>query len=227
MSALLVAGCGVAGGAVGVLLPVDVTPSEDGRTVAGGPTPMPSTVVASRWGQAMLLATAGLWAALAARVGESWVLPADLAVTTALVALTVVDLRCQLLPRRIVYPAFVVTLALLGLAAALTGDGDALVRAVLCAGGAYVGFLVLRLVNPAALGGGDVTLAALIGLILGYRSVIAVLSGLALGAILAAAFALGALASRRARPDTALSYGPFLALGAVVILLAGPGGLGG
>jgi leader peptidase (prepilin peptidase)/N-methyltransferase len=227
VSPALVAGCGVAGGVVGVLLPVDVTPSEDGRTVADGPRPMPATVVRTRWGQAMVLTTAGLWAAMAARVGESWVLPADLAVTAALVALTVVDLRQRLLPRRIVGAAFLLTLALLGLAAAATSDGDALVRALLCAAGAYLGFLLLRLVNPAALGGGDVTLAALLGLILGYRSVAAVLTGLALGAILAAGFALGALATGRARPDTALSYGPFLAAGAMVILLAGPGGLGG
>jgi hypothetical protein len=47
-----------------------------------------------------------------------------------------------------------------------------------------------------------------------------VLTGLALGAILAAGFALGALATGRVRPDTALSYGPFLAAGAMVILLA-------
>jgi len=223
----LVAGCGVAGAAVGVVLPVDVTPSDDGRTVAAGPQPMPSTVIRTRWGEAMVLTTAVLWAALAARTGESWVLPADLAVTAALVALTVVDLRQRLLPRRIVGPAFLLTLALLGLAAAPTGDGDALVRALLCAGAAYLGFLLLRLVKPAALGGGDVTLAALLGLILGYRSVTAVFTGLALGAILATAVALGALATGRVRPDTALSYGPFLAAGAIVILLAGPGGLGG
>jgi leader peptidase (prepilin peptidase) / N-methyltransferase len=227
VNAALVAGCGVAGGAVALLLPVDVTPSEDGRTVAAGPTPMPSTVLRTRWGQAMVLVTAGLWAALAARVGGSWVLPAELAVTAALVALTVVDARHQLLPRRIVGPAFLLALALLGLAAAATGAGDALVRALLCAAGAYLAFFVLRLVNPRALGGGDVTLAALLGLLLGYRSVLAVLSGLALGAILAAVFAVGALATRRARPDTALSYGPFLAAGAMVLLLAGPGGLGG
>ena len=227
MNAALVAGCGIAGGAVAVLLPVDVTPSEDGRTVAAGPKRMPATVLRTRGGQAMMLATAAVWAALAASIGASWVLPADLAVAAALVALTVVDLRQRLLPRRIVGPAFLLTLALLGLAAALTNDGDALVRALLCAGGAYLGFLVLRLVNPAALGGGDVTLAALLGLILGFRSVTAVLIGLALGAALAAVFALGVLATRRARPDTALSYGPFLAAGALVVLLAGPGGLGG
>jgi leader peptidase (prepilin peptidase)/N-methyltransferase len=223
----LVAGCGAAGGAVAVLLPVDVTASDDGRTVAAGPRPVPGTVLRARWGQAMVLVTAGLWAGLAARVGESWVLPADLAVSAGLVALTVVDLRQRLLPRRIVVPVGLLTLALLGLAAGLTNDGDALVRAVLCAAGAYLAFLLLRLANPGALGGGDVTLAALLGLILGWRSVTAVLYGLALGAVLAAVFALGLLASRRAGADTALSYGPFLAVGALVVLLAGPGGLGG
>ena len=78
--------------------------------------------------------------------------------------------------------------------------------------------------NPAALGGGDVTLAAVLGLALGWHSVEAVVVGLGVGAILAAVFALLAFAARRVRADTALSYGPFLAAGALLILLANPSG---
>jgi leader peptidase (prepilin peptidase)/N-methyltransferase len=102
--------------------------------------------------------------------------------------------------------------------------GDALTRAVLCAVAAFVVFALLRLVNPAALGGGDVTLAAVLGLTLGWQSVDAVLAGLGLGAVLAAVFALAGLATRRLRRDTPLSYGPFLAAGTLVVLLAAPSG---
>ena len=224
MNPALVAGCGVAGAAVAVWLPVDVVASEDGRTVADGPRPAPDTVLRRGWGRAMILGTAALWAGLAARLGGSWELPAYLLVGAGLVALTVVDLRQRLLPRRIVAPLGAATLALLGLAAGLTNDGDALVRAVLCAAGAYVAFFVLRMLNPGALGGGDVTLAALLGLALGWRSVEAVLSGFVAGVLLAAVFALAALAARRVRADTALSYGPFLAAGAMVVILAAPSG---
>ncbi len=224
MNPALVAGCGVAGLAAGVWLPVDVTASEDGRSVAEGPRPATDTVLATTWGRCMVLATGGLWAGLAIAYGPVWPLPAFLAVAAGLVALTVVDLRQRLLPRRIVWPLFGLTLALLALAALIDGAGDALLRAVLSAVVAYGAFFVLRLLNPAALGGGDVTLAAVLGLALGWHSADAVIAGLGLGAILAAAFALLAFAARRVRADTALSYGPFLAAGALVILLANPSG---
>jgi leader peptidase (prepilin peptidase) / N-methyltransferase len=224
VTAALIAGCAVAGALVAVGLPVDVVPSEDGRTVAAGPSAIPTTVLRSGWGRLMMLTTAGLWAGLAARFGAVWQLPADLAVAAGLVALTVVDLRYQLLPRRIVLPLGAVALGLFALAAAATGAGDALTRAVLCAVAAFVVFALLRLVNPAALGGGDVTLAAVLGLSLGWQSVEAVLAGLGLGAVLAAVFALAGLATRRLRRDTPLSYGPFLAAGTLVVLLAAPSG---
>ena len=224
MTAALVVGCGVAGAVVGVWLPVEVEPSEDGRTVAAGPWPIPTMVLTRTWGRVMVLATAGVWAGLAARFGAVWELPADLVVGAGLVALTVIDLRYQLLPRRIVVPLGVGALALYGVAAAATGAGDAFTRAVLCAVAAFVLFAVLRLVNPSALGGGDVTLAAVLGLTLGWQSVDAVLAGLGLGIVLAAAFALAGLATRLLRRDTALSYGPFLALGTLIVLIAAPSG---
>jgi leader peptidase (prepilin peptidase) / N-methyltransferase len=224
VTAALIVGCGVVGALVGVWLPVDVVPSEDGRTVAAGPFAVPATVLHEPWGRAMVLVTAGLWGGTAASFGAVWQLPAQLVVGAGLVALTVVDLRYQLLPRRIVRPVGVGALALFGVAAAATSDGDALVRAVLCAAAAYVAFAVLRFANPAALGGGDVTLAAVLGLALGWQSVDAVLAGLGLGVVLAAVFALAGLAARRLRHDTPLSYGPFLALGTVIVLLAAPSG---
>lgn len=224
MNVALVAGCCVAGAAVGVVLPVEVVPSEDGRTAASGPRPAPAWTLGTVGGGATVLATAALWGALAARVGARWVLPADLVVAAAAVALTVIDLRHRLLPRRLIGAAFVATLAVLVLAAAATGDGDALLRAVACALGAWVVFFVLRFVNPRGLGGGDVNLAALLALVLGWDAVEAAVVGLATGAVLAALFAVIALAARRVRVDTTLSYGPFLVVGALLILLAAPDG---
>ena len=185
---------------------------------------MPAVVVRSGWGRVMILATAALWGALAARVGTAAVLPAYLVAGAGLVALGVVDLRSQLLPRRIVVPVGVATLGLLAVAAVATPDGAALLRAIACGAGAYACFAVLRFVSPRSLGGGDVNLAALLGLTLGWRSVDAVLLGLGAGAVLAAAFALGGLASRRLRLDAALSYGPFLIAGALLVLLVAPDG---
>jgi len=69
-----------------------------------------------------------------------------------------------------------------------------------------------------------VSLTAVLGLALGWQSVDAVLAGLGLGIVLAAAFALAGLATRLLRRDTALSYGPFLALGTLIVLIAAPSG---
>jgi leader peptidase (prepilin peptidase)/N-methyltransferase len=224
MTVALVAGCCVAGALLGAWLPVDVVPSEDGRTVADGPRAAPAVVLRSRWGRAMVLATAALWGALGARVGAVEVLPAYLVAGAGLVALTVIDLRHQLLPRRIIVPVALATLGLLAIAALATDDGAALLRAIAGAAGAYLVFAVLRFVSPRSLGGGDVNLVALLGLILGWRSVDAVVVGLGAGAVLAAVFALAGLASRRLRLDAALSYGPFLVAGALVVLLVAPDG---
>ena len=76
-------------------------------------------------------------------------LPAYLVAGAGFVALTVVDLRHQLLPRRIVAPVFAATLVLFGVAALATSNGDALLRAVACAVVAYLVFAVLRFVSPA------------------------------------------------------------------------------
>jgi leader peptidase (prepilin peptidase)/N-methyltransferase len=220
----LVAGCCAAGAALGPFLPVGVTASDDGTVVVDGPRPVPHVARRSPWGLAMILATATLWGAFAARVGWSWALPAYLVLSAGLVALTVIDLRDQLLPRRLILAVGILSAALLGVAAARTGTGDALLRAGISAAGAYLVFFALRFVNPRALGGGDVNLAALLGLALGWYSVRTVLLGLASGMVLAALFALGALAARRVRADTAFSYGPFLIAGAVLILLVAPDG---
>lgn len=224
MSAALIVGCGLAGGAAGAVLPVDVVASPDGRTVAEGPRPMPRRVLGRWWGRAMIIASGALWAGFAARIGASWELPAYLALSAGLVTLTVVDLRHQLLPRRVVVPTLTATIAGLGVAAVATTDGAALLRALACAAGAYLAFGLLRLVNPGALGGGDVTLAGLLGLALGWFSVAATILRLALGAILAAGYALVALATRRISRSTTLTYGPFLIAGALVVLFAAPDG---
>ncbi len=68
---------------------------------------------------------------------------------------------------------------------------------------------------------GDVKLAAVLGLFLGRSVAVAILSGVLIGAIVGAAVMarVGVEEGRK----TAVPFGPFLALGGVIGLLAGPG----
>jgi len=82
--------------------------------------------------------------------------------------------------------------------------------------GAFIFFFGLALVTRGGIGGGDATLAAFIGLTAGFPRGLRALSW---GALLAGAFALGLLLSRRGTLKTPIPYGPFLALGEALALL--------
>jgi leader peptidase (prepilin peptidase)/N-methyltransferase len=128
-----------------------------------------------------------------------------------LVALSWHDIRRRVIPNRIVLPAWLVVLG-----AQLLLHPSQWSEWVIASGTAAGGFLVLALLYPAGMGMGDVKLVGLLGAALGS----AVLSGLFVGTLLAAVFAVALLVrdGRAARKAT-LPYGPFLAAGAVVVLL--------
>ncbi len=76
-------------------------------------------------------------------------------------------------------------------------------------------FFLLAIIGRGALGMGDVKLAGVIGMMLGYPDVMtALLAGALLGGV--AAFAL--LATRRATRKTAIAYAPYLACGALLTI---------
>lgn len=79
-------------------------------------------------------------------------------------------------------------------------------------------FLLLAIIGRGALGMGDVKLAGVIGLMIGYPSVF---WALVIGALVGAGAALILLLSRKATRKTAIAYAPYLAIGAFVILWAG------
>ncbi|WP_308127937.1 A24 family peptidase [Modestobacter italicus] len=158
-------------------------------------------------------------AAVTLRFGWSAQLPAWLWFVAVGLLLAVVDLREQLLPNRVLLPGLAGGVALLALAAAVEGDWAAWGRALLAGAAAFAVLLGMALVSPSGLGMGDVKLAGLLGLFLGWLGWPVVLAGFFLGFLLQALVGLGLLAARRVGRSTGLPFGPALLVGALLAAL--------
>lgn len=130
------------------------------------------------------------------------------------VALAVIDIRAHRLPHAIVLPSYPIAWILLGLASIGSGDGGAYLRALIGMAAMFAFYLVLRLVQPGGLGGGDVTLAGLIGLLLAYLGWSPLLVGVLAGFLTGGLFSLAAIAVRRADRRTRIPFGPWMLVGA-------------
>jgi leader peptidase (prepilin peptidase)/N-methyltransferase len=145
--------------------------------------------------------------------------PHDIALGLILVAVLVpvalIDFDHRIIPNRIMLPAAIAAVAI-GLVTHPAGVPEQLI-----AGAAAGGFLlVFALAYPRGMGMGDVKLAAVLGLFLGRSVAVALLVGVSLGAVVGGLIMarVGVAQGRK----TAVPFGPFLAVGGVVALLAGP-----
>ena len=202
VAAVLGLGVGDAANRVAARLP---RPREDGR---GHAVRRPVVEL----GTALLFGLTGL------RFGLSWELPAFLFLAAAGVLLTVVDVQHNLLPDRVTLPAIGGGAGLLAVAALGTGEWTALLRAGLGAVVLFVVFLVLALISPRSLGMGDVKLAGLLGLYLGWLGWPVLVVGAAAGFVVQAVLALGLLVTRRIGLRGELPFGPAMLLGAALAI---------
>lgn len=167
------------------------------------------------------LATATVFVLLGWQIDWRLALPGFLVLGAALVALTAIDLRLQRLPREIVYVAFGLGVPWLVADALVEGEPERVVTLVL---GAVIALGVFVLIYVGARGGfgeGDVRLAPLLGAYLGWFDLWHVAVGLFLGFVFGALVGVVGMATGRAGRKTALPFGPFMALGALVGVLAG------
>jgi leader peptidase (prepilin peptidase)/N-methyltransferase len=167
--------------------------------------------------------TALLFVAVAARLGPTWALPAYLYLAAVSVALALIDIDVRRLPNAIVLPSYLVGALLLVPPAVAGADWWPLGRGLLAMvvlGGLY---LALATAYRGGMGLGDVKLAALLGLYLGWLGWTPVLVGTFAGFLLGGGFGVVLLAARRADRRTAVPFGPFMLAGALLALfLAGP-----
>ena len=168
----------------------------------------------------MELATAVLFGAMAWRFGAHWELGAYLVLVAALVALTAIDLRTQTLPRRIIYAAAVGAVPFLVAGALVAERAQRLGWAGFGAAVALAFFGLLYLGWRDGMGDGDVRLAPLLGAHLGWIGPLHVPVGLFLGFLSGALVGIVLLARGKGR-KMQIPFGPFMALGAVVMILWG------
>ena len=160
------------------------------------------------------LATAVLLALTVAVLGANQDVWLGLAFVLLLVPVTVIDIDFRIIPNKLMIAGTIVALVIL----ALTRPDD--IPEHLIAGFAAGGFLlVAAIAYPAGMGMGDVKLAFVMGLFLGREVGVAMLVGLFAASIVGVAIMArkGTAEGRK----TAIPFGPFLAFGGIVGLLAG------
>jgi len=138
-----------------------------------------------------------------------------LVLVAVLVPIALIDFDHRIIPNKITLPAAAAAVAI-GVALDLKGVPEQLIAGA-AAGGFLLAFL---LAYPRGMGMGDVKLAVVLGLFLGRSVAVAILAGV-LTATLVGVALMARVGVEKGR-KTAVPFGPFLALGGVVGLLAGP-----
>ncbi|GIM89333.1 prepilin peptidase [Paractinoplanes toevensis] len=163
--------------------------------------------------------TAALFVAVAAKFGWSWELPAYLYLAAVSIALAAIDIDLMRLPDKIVLPSYAVAPLLLLPAVIAEHSWDAAVRGLIAAVLLYAGYWILA-VLPKGMGGGDVKLAPLLGLYLGWLGwssvVVGAFAGFLLGGVAGVLLMAAKLATRRSR----IPFGPYMLAGAFLAVFA-------
>lgn len=171
---------------------------------------------------AVEILTAAVFAALALAIGPTPALPAFLYLGAVGVALALIDLDTKRLPNVLVLPSYAVGGTLLGVAALTTDAGAAaLLRAAVGMAALFGFYFFLAVVYPAGMGFGDVKLAGVLGLYLGWVGYGALVVGAMLGFFLGGVVGVALIAVRRAGRKSAIPFGPFMLLGALVAIAVG------
>ena len=184
--------------------------------------------------------TAVLFALAAWRV-DGWSLVAILVLMATLAVLSIVDLVDYRLPDAVLFPGTAAGAAVLIVGELVDGAAATLAAAAVGAVVYFVILLVMHLVSPAGMGFGDVKLAVLLGMYVGWAAgtrldaVRGVMMALLLGSLLGVILGVGRIAAVRlgARflPDpeegsagegwhrTTFPFGPPLMVGALAVVL--------
>jgi leader peptidase (prepilin peptidase)/N-methyltransferase len=164
---------------------------------------------------AATLTGAAVSAALAAAIGPAPLLPVYLLAAVPGLLLALIDLRCLRLPDRLVGALAIIA----GVPLAVLRP-DRLGPAAVAGGLVLVAYLVVAALPRGGLGLGDVKLAAVLGLILGFAGMPAVVVGVLAPHLINGPIAMVLLVTGRAGRGRRLPLGPALLAGALIGLIA-------
>lgn len=167
------------------------------------------------------LGTAVLFAVAAWRFGASWELPAFLYLAAISVALAMIDIDVKRLPDAIVLPSYVVAGVLLLAAVLLQGEPRVALSIALAGLALYAFYFVLAFAYPAGMGFGDVKLAGVLGMYLGYLGWGEVVAGTFLGFLVGGLTGALLIVLGRAGRKSKIPFGPYMLVGAWLAVLVG------
>ena len=130
------------------------------------------------------------------------------------VALALIDLDTHKLPNVIVLPSYLVGGILLATTGILNSDFDALIRAGVGMAALWLAYFLMAMLYPGGMGFGDVKLAGVLGLYLGFVGWGALLVGAFAAFFFGGLYAIGLMIARKAGRKSGIPFGPWMLIGA-------------
>jgi leader peptidase (prepilin peptidase)/N-methyltransferase len=172
-----------------------------------------SSQISARY-PAVELVTGIVFVLVALARGPHLELLVDLPFAAMLIAVADIDLEHRIVPNRILAP-----MAVWAVAVSAVVQPDKLPELLIAGAAAFTFLLIAALIHPAGMGMGDVKLVGVMGLYLGLSVAPAMLIAFLTGSIVGIAMMVRAGAGARTK---GVPFAPFLALGGLVALVAGP-----
>ena len=167
------------------------------------------------------LVTGVLWAALAHQFGPHLLVTPFLVFEALAVAVSVTDLSHRLVPRHLVYGSLALIVPLLVAVSAVDHRWSHLVAAAVWGAVAFALFFLIWFFVPRGMGFGDVRLAGVIGLTVGYLGPVHVYLAFLCGFVLGLAFGVVLMVGSSAGRKTRIPFAPALVAGATISVLWG------
>lgn len=141
---------------------------------------------------------------------------------TGFIALTIYDLKYLILPNKIIFPLAIATIIGIAAESLLLGSADPLKTAswgLIIGGGIF--YVLFQVSQGKWIGGGDVKLGFLLGVIVGGPWPAFLM--LFLASLLGTVYALPLMLTRKLQAKSRIPFGPFLIAAAIIVQLFGTG----